>query len=467
MKKGYITVYFSIAVTICISLLIGLVYGARENAIRQKTKSAVDISLISSFGEYQKELWSMYDMIFVDSTYGYDVEPIVLAEEHFENCLERNFDEEKFSLFGGKDFLKLNCVNVETNRIRFFGDNDGQAVRDQAAKAIKYRYGVGYVEDLYEKVKEVEELTVTGDLDDSFERAKEALEDETDIEISEWKNACDKAVFSKKEASRSLTIGAVFKDVSHISSKVINREELFQYRGRNTGNLRNAEKETTENTLLFKEYVLEYFGNLLEKKPDSVCDYEVEYCIVGDSSDAKNLEGVLNRILLLREALNAASLAADTARMSEIEAASELISALLVNPESAPAINTIIFLLWIYAESIADLRGLVEGKRVPVIKTEDQWQTGMSAVFGSYIITENDDNGLNYKDYLRLFLLTQEKEELTLRAADLMEINIRSKLEDYSFKLDNCFDAWEVTAYISSDYGYDYIVTRKYDMEDF
>lgn len=467
MRKGYITVYFSIALTICLSLLIGMIYGARENAIRQKTKVSVDISIMSAFSEYQKELWEMYDLIFVDSTYGYDVEPIVLSEEHLENCLERNFDEEKFSLIGGKDFLKLNCVDIETKRIRFFGDCGGQPIRDQAARVMRYKYGVGYVEDLYMKAKEAEVLTSPNELDESFERAKEKIDAETDVEISAWKQASDEALFSEKSVSTWGTVSAVFRDLSGISPKVLIEEDLFENHDRNTGNYDVAYEEKAEDILLFKEYVIEHFGNILDKKNESVLDYEVEYCIAGDPQDSKNLEKVLNRILLIREAANASTLAGDTARMSEIEFAAEIISSVLVNPELAPAFSSLIFFLWCYAESIADLRALMDGKKVPLIKTTEQWQTGMSAVFGSGEVTENEENGWNYKSYLRLLLLLEDKEKLTLRVADLMETNIRAKLMNNDFRLDNCFDAWEVTAYVSSEYGYDYMATRRFDMENY
>lgn len=467
MRKGYITVYFSLVFVLCVSLLIGLMYGARENAIRAKAKEAMDISVKSVFGEYQRNIWDRYHMLFVDTTYGYDTEPLVLSEEHLIRCLNENFDEERFSLLEGKDLLKLYCNNAETDEVRFVSDDNGYSIRSQARRVMGYKYGIEYIEKLYKEAAEADERLSRGDLSDSFERAKDEVEKESDPTLQDWTGAADAAIFSESEPSRLTTINLLLKDSSGVSKMCLSEENLFKNRELNEGNYDTGPEETITDILMFKEYVLDYFGNYSEKKDETVLEYEAEYCIAGNVSDAENLESVLNRILLVREGANAIVLASDETKMNLIEGISEVATALIACPELEPALAALIFLLWCFAESVSEVRVLLKGGKIPTVKKPEDWRTDFSYILSMREEASLEGEGMSYKDYLRVFLYLEDKDKLTLRVCDLMEANVRKDVSDSSFRLDNCIDAWKVTAYISSEYGYDYLATRNFNIENY
>ena len=54
--EGSISVYLALTFTIMLSLILLIVEGARENAVRMKLECAMDLSLSSVFAEYNRPL---------------------------------------------------------------------------------------------------------------------------------------------------------------------------------------------------------------------------------------------------------------------------------------------------------------------------------------------------------------------------------------------------------------------------
>ena len=98
------------------------------------------------------------------------------------------------------------------------------------------------------------------------------------------------------------------------------------------------------------------------------------------------------------------------------------------------------------------------------MKSENEWQTLLRGFF-SYEKKEGYERGLTYKDYLRTFVAMADTETLTERFMDLCELNVRKWTERDNFRLDFCFDRWAVTAYLQSEFGYQYTIKKQYDLE--
>lgn len=459
MKKGYVTVFFSIAIYLCLSLFIGLMYGARESAIRARAKEAAEVSLRSVFGEYQKELWQEYNLIFVDATYGYETDSFILPEEHYVGYLNENFDEGGVPFLGGRDLLKLEAYYAETDEIRLATDNDGAAIRAQAVNFMKHKYAVGYIESLYESTATYE---ATFDVvSDREEIAEEVLESPV---FEEWQDAYGSMLTEEKEVSLLSTLRLVCKDVNNISGTSIDGTRLVSGRALNKGNSKNDKEFDLADNLFFKEYLINYTNNYLNDEKDTVLSYETEYLIAGKKTDSHNLEAVVNRLLLTREAMNMASLYKDEERIDAVRSFAEVATAAVLQPELAPALEAAIVSIWSFAESVKDVKPLLNGGKVPLIKTHDEWRTTLRDIF-KIGKEEEYDSGLAYKDYLRIFIDLTDSKTLTKRFCDICELNVRKWTDNERFRLDYCFDKWAVTAYLESEYGYGYTLKRQYDVE--
>lgn len=466
MRKGYITVFFSLAISLCLSLLMGLIYGVRENAIRLKASESVEISLRSCFGEYQRELWKRYNLVFTDASYGYNVGSMILPEVHMLSAINRNFDENTLSIIGGKDLLKLTAFDVYTDAVRFATDDVGQSIKNQAVKCMKYKYGIGYINAVYDELFETEEYELCEEDLSEIEEAAEASENLNMPVIGAKTEEFQNLVKGQKNVSLLSTLRLVLPDISKVSTTKINKAVLYEKRAHNQGNLKKDQKSDVTDNLFFSEYLMTYFGNFRSKKENTVLSYETEYLIAGKEADSHNLEAVVNRIFLIRQAANMASLYKDKERMAKIKTMSEIASAILMNPELEPSIELLAVTSWSYLESIDDLKRLCRGEKVPIIKNSDEWRTSLFSQLIPDVFEEKSDKGIRYEDYLRFFLATAKEETVRTRMMNLLELNVRNSAGNENFRLDYCFDAWSVTAYVSSEYGHSYTVERSYDLEN-
>lgn len=462
MSRAYISVFFSLALSLCMSLIVGLVYGARESAIRYKVRDTAQISMESAFGEYEEEIWNRYNLIFIDMGYGNTVDSMILPEEHFIYCMNENFDEEMLGIFGGKDLLLLHCDDVETEKVRFLTDNSGLPIMRQAVEAMKKKTGISIVDkiDDYLEVADTTEM-LEKSIGDEAEKSKDQLKEvETPI-IKEWVEAAEGAIWEEKDVGLLSSIRIILKDVSTVSNRQYLKENLIEERELNKGNFEEQDELTLTDKFLYREYLLEYCGNYTEESEETVLKYETEYLITGRISDAENLEGVINRILLIREGANLKTLYSDTEKMAEIKTFSEALSNLVLQPELEPCIEILVASLLSYIESVSDVRLLLCGEKVPLIKTPDQWKTGIGDIFSKSTPKEGYKEGIKYTDYLRTLLYFQTDRNITKRFMNVVEENVRKESNNSGFRIDNCFDAWRLRAYVTSDYGYDYTIEKE------
>ena len=86
------------------------------------------------------------------------------------------------------------------------------------------------------------------------------------------------------------------------------------------------------------------------------------------------------------------------------------ISTLLLIPEAAEAVKQLILLAWAAGEGVIDIRSLLSGNKVPLVKTSDNWQLTLASLFtlgiGDDGISGADaEEGITYKEYLRAFFV--------------------------------------------------------------
>lgn len=206
--------------------------------------------------------------------------------------------------------------------------------------------------------------------------------------------------------------------------------------------------------MLFNEYIMKNFSQASTEEQEDrennrdeeyarSLDYEIEYILSGKASDKENLENVVTKIFFIRMAADYVYLMGDSVKQSEAMAMAVTITTLLLIPEAADVVKQLILLAWAAGESVIDIRTLLSGCRVPLIKTEDTWQLTLTSLFTlgtneDSISGADTENGITYKDYLRAFLFLQSEEEITMRTIDRIEENMRSEFQVEQFKADQC-----------------------------
>ncbi len=224
-----------------------------------------------------------------------------------------------------------------------------------------------------------------------------------------------------------------------------------------------SKAEGAGNFLLLQEYLLEHFCSLSDpglSDEMKALDYELEYIVMGKSSDYGNLKAVLMRILFIRTVMNMITLLSDKKSREEARALAIGFVGFTNLPALVEITKMIIITVWAFAESLVDISALIQGKTLPFLKKGSDIRIGLSELFyiNKDLIDSKADaikedktlSELSYQDYLKLFLYMESQENKSFRAMDLIQENIRLKYED-TFSVVNCILGFQADAEFKMD----------------
>ena len=241
----------------------------------------------------------------------------------------------------------------------------------------------------------------------------------------------------------------VIQDSSGISEKTVVKKELPFERELSEGNYEETHGNgfSVANKALVQRYIDKYFNCYLDDGAWGALDYEKEYLLFGKDSDEANLKAAVNSILLVREGCNYITLSRDVEKQAIATSLATAIAILFVIPELIPAIKQGILLAWAYGESILDLRTLLSGGKVSLIKSPAEWTSdidSMGAIGGSYLKAQENSAGVSYEMYLTAMLLIQQQKKQSQRLLNLIEANIRSLEGKQEFSIDKTMLSMEL-----------------------
>lgn len=467
--EGSISVYLALTFTILLSLILLIVEGARENAVRMKLECAMDLSLSSVFAEYNRPLLEQYDLFFIDTSYGLEGASINRLEGHLEGYLEDNFAlNEELGIV--KNLLEIYTEEVTVTDYSLASDEEGLLIKRQAVSYMKDLYGTAYLEELKRQLNSVEqEGLFTRDV--TAERlANQSAIDSIEIpprQISEdeWEEVELNNPADAVNSTRGI-LSLVIDGEQELSLSGVNLSNYISARNCNQGSgLSGRENTGAADELVFNEYLLKKCGCYTNPKEAGALEYQIEYILEGKSNDIENLKAVVNKLLLIRETANVVYLFSDSAKMAEAEALALAVTSAIAMPELAELVKISLIFAWAYAESVYDVRSLLQGGRIPLLKTQETWHYSLSGMldFASDTQVEGEEGtGLSYVDYLRVFLAVKGVREKTFRAMDIMEMDVRKCPGNSYFRLDTCVDYVEATVYTGSRYGFSHEITRAY-----
>ena len=214
------------------------------------------------------------------------------------------------------------------------------------------------------------------------------------------------------------------------------------------------------------EYLAQASDHLAEGREDGYLDYQMEYLFAGQPSDQRNLELTILSLLALREGANYTFLMTHSNYKEQAEFLALVIAGLTGDDSLIQAVKHLILIGWAYVESIAEVRQLLGGYELAVVKGEDQWQVPLSAVLrflgnpGSYDAQTAEQSGLDYEDYLRMLLTVVPAKTLAMRSLDVIEGELRMMEGCEQIHLDHCVErmtvqVWMDGIYLERTYGYE------------
>lgn len=461
--KGEITVFLSLSFTLLLSFIFGILESAVIQGSKNLSRIDTDRAIYSVFGEYHQELMEQYHVFGIDLGYR-----------------TGNYEEE--NLIQRLHYYNSGSTDHQIKEIQYLTDQSGQAFREQVLAYMEQRYGMDLVKKFTGTTEKWEQTETeesdmekkTDEMTDAMERVNDSLDasgsqtEGEDVEegpsLPDEENPFRIMQKIKKEGILSVVIpkGKKVSEKSVDLSGQASKRTLKK--GYGTFPTRKGLDQTAEK-LLYNEYLLKTFGYAFRQDSEQsegmdesgekewqsdrsdALAYELEYILQGKGSDKENLESVLFRLFLLRMSGNYGCLAKDMGRVAEAEALAVTISALLLMPEAVEALKQMILVAWAGGESVMDLRCLLDGRKVPLVKSADKWVVSLSQLpllltDGGSVRGNDSGEGVGYSDYIRMFLFLKSVPEITMRTLDCVEEALHSK--HILFQADQCVTKLEI-----------------------
>jgi len=190
----------------------------------------------------------------------------------------------------------------------------------------------------------------------------------------------------------------------------------------------------------FGEYVVSHFGCFTDVKKDTALEYETEYILSGRDTDKENLKKVIKELVMMRSGLNMAAFMKDVKKMEEAEILARSVVGFTGLELLVQLIKLLIISMWCIAESLCDVKALLSGEKIPLVKGSDNWAvsaSGLSRFRKSLVPAVTDENGISYEDHLRILLFLEGRKKRTYRTMDMIQADACKKYEA-GFRMNKC-----------------------------
>ena len=475
---GYITIYLVLTLVSILTLYLVLISGARIGAARMQMESVCRISQNAALAEFHKELHSRYDLFFTDTSYGGPGGGNEILAQHLRNYMDSNCARKSPAAFlRVTDWTSMQVTDVLVPEARYACDNGGRAVREQVYAYMSADPVGAVVSQLLVSADQWRGLEISGkewavQTQQSREELREALregrkeqreeneekeENEEEVTPQEYEAASEEPSEAEKmvdemESFEFLPVLLqVFGGTDGLSDRHFDSGGSLCERQVHLGTgmmAANSHRYPAADEILFDRYIFEKMGSCTKPCEDGQLRYQTEYILCGKDSDRENLEATALRLLFIREASNCAYLFMDEARMSQVHLVAAAVALIAFNPDLEKPVSNALALAWSYLESVQDVRTLMTGGKVPLIKTNSSWQTHLHELLSPLTAIKDRDSGegIDYGAYLQGLLLLEGSTVKTQRTMNVMEMDIRRITGNSGFRMDLCLDEFRMSA---------------------
>ena len=452
--KGSLTIFFALLMTSVMTLMFAMAECIRIYELNAMARDYMDMAIESAFSEFNPYLWANYRILALDLGYGTDENSTAILQQKILDYCNANSNEVE-----GTNFARLIAEKVLVDNYSLLTDESGQGVKILGIKAAKQGMAAQLVDEYKTNENNLKSIP-SSSVKDQAENAKnsltnaiaaqeEAKRKNPDGNYPEPEEVEDNPLdaFSVMKEALAKGVLSTIVPADKLSDKTVVRENLPSHRRLNKGNADIQMDLNLVDQPLFIDYLLTNYAFYGNGKSDGI-KYEIEYLINGLESDSENLAAVIAKLMLLREGANFATITSTSQMRSQANAIARTIAGFTMNEAIIEAVAIGIMAAWAYIESVLDVRLLLAGGKLPVIKTLDDWTSDVYHL-SSYLDVskkaKETETGISYKEYLMGFLAIVPDSTLSIRACDVMEIALNSTDDYKNLKVDNMIFAADFT----------------------
>ncbi|MCD8097771.1 MAG: DUF5702 domain-containing protein [Lachnospiraceae bacterium] len=446
------------------SLYLLCLQSVQKQSARRQAEQAVESGLFSLFSEYEPHLLEDYDLFCLNTSFRSGMERSDEICSHLWKFTKDNITGTTGNALEG---LTLQGVNVQ-DFVRVT-DGNGAVFYRQAVGVVKQKTGISLAEEWI--------------LDDALqaemsENSSRFQEDCADFEgsVVNYENEDDEAVeaeaFEWDGIWNHFALSQAVKSTAALSEKSITLSNVPSGRDLSVGvGSADGSEDGVLEKQLFISYLCDYMTNAQEALPaeesgSAYLDYQMEYILCGQASDQQNLEQTLRMLLLMREGVNYAFLLSHPTYSEKAETLAYLLAGITLNEALIQSVKQLILLGWAYGESLVEVRQLLQGYELAVVKEEADWQLPLGGVLGlignpgRYDAQSPAQEGISYETCLRIFLTTKSAQTLAMRSLDVIEGELQLEEGCEQIHLDHCIEGltaqvWMNDIYMERTYQYE------------
>ncbi len=466
-SRGQTTVFLSLVLVLIVSLVCTLLEAARSEALRLRLQVTADASLSSAFAMYDRQVWDRYGLLMFADRKG--------DAGEFKETIERYAQLNACMPDGpGGDWTAFSGAEATDLKYVLMTDDHGEVFMQAVVTYMKECGLILEIRDLSEtwdgvmdSVGAMSLINADGELDlDSIgsilENINDGIKDAVEIQTGgngtpdgddAAETSGDVSTAEALEIMEGMTqnlwnwkrrglLMAVCDNVMQVSEKTISAEGLPSSLGDNERSRRAGEEmeHSLTDDLILREYALTHLNSYRDKPGEML---ELEYLAAGKNSDLANLASVAKRLIAVRTALNVIFLETHSDYKAEITAVAAVIAVFAGGEGAIDGIRTILEVLWGLAEAVSDVRTLMSGGNVALIKGPEDWKLSLRNAALSGFGESADTGGMDYRDYMRLLLYIRSSETLAYRMMDCIQLYAQKK--DVDFRMQDCIYAARVS----------------------
>ena len=434
--RGSITIFATMLFMLVSQFLFTVLEAGRNLTLTNIACMNSEAVAESVFAQYCRPLWDEYHLLAYDA--GSDAMGNVDIENVKSYMKQLTTDNFKISdsgafaggtIVNGTSMLRLSMDELESMKYVLMTDDGGDVYTNAVVSYMKKNIGYETVKNLYSQYSSLNENKSAGEYDDSkIDSALNALKDnaayegggksiarssppraysapssvskakqtsESKAESTEGGNAIENPLVKVQKVKASGILSQVV-DESTVSGNSIDTSARVSGRSMHKGT--GGWSESSDDwyaKVLMQQYILTYMSCYTDTNPNHALNYEVEYIIGGRASDKDNLKIVIAEILALRAAANMAYLAGSASKQAQ----------------AIEGVEKGILAAWAFCESVLDLRALLDGDKIPLIKSDTSWTSslyGMTSRLTGQVKAKSSNEGIGYKSYLGMLRFVQE-----------------------------------------------------------
>jgi len=452
--RGQITVFLSLILVLMVSFLLTLFQASLIQVSRSRARTVSEMAEDSLFGEYCRALLDEYDIFAIDMSYcsGSGSESKLL--DHYKEYLSYQTDMQKGTGISGNTVKWDGTLKeVQISALELLTDDGGRPCREQVSNYLKEKLGISIVEDLILSAKPAEKIKIAES--EHTERRRENEKEMADLEQQKEQSGIEEdpeaeqqnPIDDVKSMQSSPFMELLLENPESVSAKSLRDGNLVSQRSllKGYGEIdQGADRQGTVDNTLFREYIAEtlnHYGDGDSSDTKQIL-YETEYIISGRASDFENLEDVSRKLMIMREAVNFGYLMTDTGKQAEAESMAVVLAGYFGIPPLVTAVKWALLLAWAYGESVLDMRTLLAGGKIPLVKTAASWELELGELASlpgeGFRMRRDRSTGSDYSAFLRLLLFSGNETDQTYRFMDLAEQQIQNMQGNPGFRMDTC-----------------------------